>query len=404
MSIQKKHVLYVSYTGLMEPLGRSQILSYLLRLSSDYNFTIVSFEKTENLNDLKSLHALQEECAASGIEWIYKEYHSTPRLLATAWDLFVLVCSVVKLSLLRQSSIVHCRSYIPAFAVWLSTRFTRTPFLFDMRALWIDEMVTAGRLSETSLLFKVLKKCERRILNDAAASVSLTVKAVEYLSANYPEINLSNIAVIPTCVNLELFFPSERGNESIYKSTVVIGSVGSLSSGWFPLDWLFQLYCASNAEKETDLLIVTKDCVGVVEPLAEQYKVDLNDITIHSVEPADVTSQIHNMTYGVVFNSASVGRLGSFPTRMAEFLACGIPVIGNSGVGDVADIIRRYNVGVIVDDNSTESFKSAVDEMTELLKDSELKARCLDAARDYFSADVGAEKYEAIYRQISNAY
>ena len=45
-------VLYVSYDGLMEPLGQSQILSYLTRLAKDYDITLVSYEKSYEWSNL----------------------------------------------------------------------------------------------------------------------------------------------------------------------------------------------------------------------------------------------------------------------------------------------------------------------------------------------------------------
>ena len=41
-----KRVLYISYDGLTDPLGQSQILPYLQHLAKEsYQFTILSFEK-----------------------------------------------------------------------------------------------------------------------------------------------------------------------------------------------------------------------------------------------------------------------------------------------------------------------------------------------------------------------
>ncbi|CAA0080646.1 D-inositol-3-phosphate glycosyltransferase [BD1-7 clade bacterium] len=400
MNTSNKHVLYVSYTGLLEPLGRSQILAYLSRLSDDYTFTILSFEKPESLDDVLSVQKLKEECASFGIEWVYKTYHSKPRLMATAWDLLVLIFSIVSLSTSRKSAVIHCRSYVPAMATWMVNRVTRTPFIFDMRALWVDEMVTASRLKESGWLFKVLKRFERKLLHDAEGSVSLTEKAVNYLVSSYAEIDPSRIHVIPTCVNLDLFFPNRQDNCYDSKTPVTIGSVGSLSSGWFPVDWLFDLYLASQAVQKTNLTVITKDRLDAIDSIVGSYGLDLSGITLRSSEPKSVVYEIHEMTYGVVFNKPSLGRLGSFPTRMAEFLACGVPVIGNAGVGDVADIIRKYRVGVVVENNSLDSLSDAVKEMAELLKDPDLEARCLYAVNDYFCADIGAQKYRKIYRKI----
>lgn len=43
--LRKKEVLYITYDGLLEPIGQSQILKYVVHLSSQHDFTILSLEK-----------------------------------------------------------------------------------------------------------------------------------------------------------------------------------------------------------------------------------------------------------------------------------------------------------------------------------------------------------------------
>jgi hypothetical protein len=63
-------VFYVSYDGLAEPLGRSQILPYLVRLAPLYRITLVSFEKSHD-----GQAQLQTELAGHEIEWLPLSYH-----------------------------------------------------------------------------------------------------------------------------------------------------------------------------------------------------------------------------------------------------------------------------------------------------------------------------------------
>lgn len=83
-------------------------------------------------------------------------------------------------------------------------------------------------------------------------------------------------------------------------------------------------------------------------------------------------------------------------------MACGIPVIGNSGVGDMASLIERYQVGVVIEDGSQHAIDEALEKLDILYQDKSLSQRCRDAAEDYFSADKGAERYRQIYRSITS--
>jgi hypothetical protein len=41
-------VLYISYDGMLEPLGQSQVLSYLRHLAVDREIHLISFEKADD--------------------------------------------------------------------------------------------------------------------------------------------------------------------------------------------------------------------------------------------------------------------------------------------------------------------------------------------------------------------
>src|SRR5687767_3015671 len=75
-------ILYVSYDGALEPLGESQVVSYLERLSTDYAITLVSFEKSGDLVDGGRVDVLRRRLAATGIRWYPLRYHRWPPVLS----------------------------------------------------------------------------------------------------------------------------------------------------------------------------------------------------------------------------------------------------------------------------------------------------------------------------------
>ena len=93
------------------------------------------------------------------------------------------------------------------------------------------------------------------------------------------------------------------------------------------------------------------------------------------------------------YAGGETSELGRSPTRMGEVLGCGVPVVANEGVGDVADIIRRYNVGVIVKDGSEAAMATALDELEVLRSDPDLPSRCRQGSRgEYFPLRPGRRR------------
>jgi glycosyltransferase involved in cell wall biosynthesis len=393
-----KKALYLSYTGLLEPLGRSQILAYLSRLSDEFQFTIVSFEKADDFSNTDEVEKLRIECESFGIDWQPKIYHHRPRLLATLWDLLVLLYFTWVYSRKGKAEVVHCRSYIPAITAWIVGKVTKTPFIFDMRALWPEEMIDAGRLQRGSLVHRVLVGFEKRLLKDAAHVVSLTKAAVDYLQTGSRELKEQNFSVITTCVDLDKF-----QLDGVRPQSKKLGTMGTVISGWYHLDWLFMsLQTELEKDKEAEFKIVTRDSEEKLRELAIEYGLENAKLEIISSPPGDIAKNISDIKAGLLYFTAGTSKLGSAPTRMGEFLACGIPVIGNRGVGDMADLIEHYNVGVVLENGDKTSIKDAIIKLDALLNDEALASRCRLAAEEYFSADNGAENYRCIYRVITS--
>lgn len=391
-------VLYLSYTGLLEPLGQSQVLAYLERLAATHAIALATFEKPSSLTDANALASMHERCRRAALRWLPQRYHHRPRLLATTFDLARMAWLAIRHA--RRGGLVHCRGYVAAIAAWLTRGITRVPFVFDMRALWLDEMRVAGRLRPGGLIERTLRAFERRLLHDAAAVVSLTHAAVDLLRDRDDALKDQTFVVIPTCVDLDRFVIRHRRTDDA--EPLRLGSVGTIASGWFPVDRLVgffaELRCAA---PDAHLMVTTRDDPSDLLGRLAAVGVPAASVDVHACAPEQVPARMAGLSAGFcVFADAGTAKRGSMPTRMGEFLACGVPVIGNRGVGDVAELIERYRVGVVLERFDAPGYQAAIEQLLALLKDSALADRCRAAAEDYFSVARGAARYAQLYRDV----
>ena len=133
-------VLYLSYDGLTDPLGQSQILPYIEGLSKEgYTFTVVSFEKPNRFEKLE--RKIAARCEKSNIDWHPLSYTKNPPVLSTLYDIDKLKRKVDELHKQKSFKLIHCRSYIPCLVALRMKRKYQIPFIFDMRGFWADERV-----------------------------------------------------------------------------------------------------------------------------------------------------------------------------------------------------------------------------------------------------------------------
>ncbi|MFN3661816.1 glycosyltransferase [Yoonia sp.] len=393
--------LYLTRNGLLEPLGQSQVMAYLRGLSRDYAITLITYEKHDDWADTAAVARARAACAAHGIRWLPQRFRPRPRIIAPAFSMIRMVWLVRREVRRNGIRLIHARSYIPAAVAGVVSRMTGVPFIFDMRALWPEELITAQRLRRGSWMHRAIVRAERACLTRSSGVVSLTHAAVTYLRSVYPgELQRQRLVVIPTCADLDRFTPASDKPAG----PVVHGCIGTVLSGWFRTDWLAAwLRVAAARDPDARFEIVTRDDAARVRAVLDPDSELTSRLHIGPRRSEDMPDAVRGHDLSVMFYAGGeISELGRSPTRMAEVLGCGLPVVANEGVGDVADIIRKHNVGVIVAGSDAAHIEQACDALQALMQDPELPARCRATAHNVFSLQTGTQSYRALYAAILN--
>lgn len=411
MSQPEIRVLYISYDGMTDPLGQSQVLPYLRGLSSlGFSISLLSCEKPAAFAKNKSI--IESICAEAGIDWQPIAYHASPPVLSTIRDIRNLTRKALELHKERAFSIVHCRSYISAFVGLSMKRKFGTGFLFDMRGFWADERIDGGLWNLRNPLYRIIyhyfKQKEKEFLKAADHIISLTHAGREEL-LNRKDLSVQPlpVTVIPCCVDMDLFDPAVveadklrklREELGIAPSLKVIGYVGSIGT-WYLLDEMLLFYKRLQERKpETVLLFVSNEPPDEIVRAAGRLGLDASGIIVRSVGRKEVPEYIRLMSYGLFFIKPCFSKKASSPTKQGEIMAMGVPAICNAGVGDTELVVQKYRSGIAVQDFSQPEFDQAIDAMDRLSFDA---ADIRRGAQEFYGLDKGVQLYSSVYKQLS---
>ena len=409
MSIIK--VLYISYDGMTDPLGQSQVLPYLVGLSKlNYTIHLISFEKEERYVSGKI--KIEKLINHTNIIWHPLPYHHNPPVLSTILDLWNLNKKVKEITKNNVISLIHCRSYIASIIGLATKRNQGIPFLFDMRGFWADERVDGKiwnlRNPIFNLIYRYFKNKEKQFICEADYIVSLTQNAkTEIQSWRLSPNNENNIEVIPCCADFEHFsikklepnHLSKLKNElGIEANDFVISYIGSLGT-WYMIDEMMDFFSIAISKiPNCKFLILTTDNPLIAINAAKKAGIDTNKLVIKKAERNEVPLLIALSRFSLFFIKPAFSKKASSPTKLAEILGMGIPVVCNSNVGDVEQIIEKGKVGFALKEFNKNAYEHTLNLMLSYLPANTNYIAVY--AKEYASLDDGVVKYNQIYRQI----
>lgn len=401
-------VLYISYDGMTDALGQSQVIPYLIGLSKKgYAFTLLSCEKEGNYQNNK--HKIEQLLSGYQIDWHPISYTKKPPVLSTLYDVSRLRKKAVELYRTKHFAMVHCRSYIAALVgLEMKNRFG-VKFIFDMRGLWADERVDGKLWNLMNPLYRMVysyfKRKEKQFLEHADYTVSLTHNAKdEILTWKHIAKDKVKLAVIPCCVDLNLFnsLHIQPAKQALFLQELKIrpedyvllylGSIGT----WYMLDEMMDFFRKLKDRKtHARFLFVTKDEHERILQTADRYGVK-DAIILRPGAREEIPYLISICTFSIFFILPSYSKKASSPTKQGEIMAMGKPIVCNTNVGDTDKIVTDYHSGVLVNDFTPAAYGAAIREMDRFF----VSAEIIIGAHDYFSLEQGVEKYAAIYAAV----
>eukprot|EP01037_Dinobryon_pediforme_P016825 gene16825-17006_t len=383
---------------MLEPLGQSQVLGYLRKLSDDATIHLISFEKPSDWAQADKRQHIAQDISQSGIIWHPLTYHKTPSALATAFDIVSGFLVGLWLILRFRLNIIHARSYVPAVMALGLKSVLRCKFIFDMRGFWADERVDGGLWPRDGRLYHIAKWFERRFLLSADKVVSLTAAAVREMDTfSYLQHDMSRFVVIPTCADLDRFNLTKRLGKH---KPFVLGYVGSAGT-WYLFDEVVACFVELLTIKpDAHFLILNKGEHAFIRQKLTAAGIAPQAFTLTEASHRDVHQFMENMSATIFFIKPVFSKIASSPTKLGEFLGCGVPCLSNVGVGDMAEILTGDGVGIALADFNNETLKQGVRDLLALAAQADIAERCRASALKRFSLEDGPLAPAIGYRNI----
>jgi glycosyltransferase involved in cell wall biosynthesis len=285
---------------------------------------------------------------------------------------------------------------------WIS-KILGIKLVVDYRDEVEDNWITSGQ--KPKFFYQIMRRVLIKIYRDSYLVTPTTLAVANRLGQE----GVRNVHVVADGVDTTVFKPLDkaemRNHLNIPKDTFVLvflGYVNSLrdrNSGAYAVDIIIKalkLLKEKNKKNEDKYLFIMigggrveevlrcADSLGVTKMV--RYVGLIND-------PIELVKIINVADVGIIPYSDSPTLKRMVPTKLYEYTACGLPVIGTVCEDSfLAEYLKIYSIGTAVPPYDGESLAKAVEDVSNVLKNkSELNSNVLSFARNYEKAKIAGE-------------
>lgn len=402
-------VLFITYTGLNENLGRSQILPYIKALAErGIRFSVLSFEPATTTD--KERKQVSEFMAGLPVDFTFLERPKRGLLFNSA---YLLAGFRIALRLARKNrcDLVHCRNFVAAEYAMMLRQVLGLPFLFDMRGFWGDARRESGVWDQKKafyrFVYKAWKSREYKYIYRSAMTNTLTYKARDWTVSEVGK-SADKITVTPCCVDFDHCEGVWNHSDTIRRDLglnsedflcIYSGSLG----GVYDDKRIFSVFSYIRQTKShAKLLLLGSHIKNHILREASSLGITLDDQSVLSLSvPHDRVFAIYGCAnLGLSFYRPGFYAQGVSSTKVGEYLSVGLPFIANAGIGDLQLTAESLGGNLILPDTPSaadiQMIHAFVDGIT-LIDRMALRAR----ARERFHLDIAIDSYFSAYKKIA---
>ncbi|CAN5910025.1 glycosyltransferase family 4 protein [soil metagenome] len=402
-------VLYVSQNGMLENLGQSQVLPYLRGLARrGAEIRLLSFELPGAAAG--AIETLRSSLAQDRIGWTPLQRRRDPRLRVKISESTQGVTKALLGALARRPDIVHGRSYFAtAVCDVVASLVPRARLLFDCRGMIGDEYVDAGYWTTDRIEYRLVKRYESRAFRRAEGVVVLTEALKRWILERGWLGKETAIEAVPCCVDLDRFQYDGAArhrlrNELGIEDAFVVLYAGSLGT-WYREEEVakFAGLVRRASERRVVFVLLTAAPPEILVGLLRQAGFPGADIVTRKVAPREMPAYLSVGDVALSFITSCFSKKGSSPTKVAEYLACGLPVVLNGDIGDQGELAEEQEACVVLTSFGDEELARAA--ARALVLGSRPIAERVRCGRRVATArfgveEVGVPRYERLYRTM----
>ena len=323
-------------------------------------------QSVEDALNLADVQALSRSC-------VLPVYPRNPNFLRLRFTVHKATCLAKEAILQWKPDIIYIYGIYSFRSALYLAKQVGARVVYDALGFHLDEsLMEKGRWNLIAYYhhFKQLEVCRKA---DLLSTVSDRFRI--YLEHKTKR---QDIFVVPCCVNETHYGYRPEARLRIRQllnwspEIPVVVYCGGMSV-WQRIKDILQLMVEMKSlEPSLKFLLLTPNADNMKE-LASNSGLATSDYYCGSVSRADIPDWLSVADAGIILRHDVPTNNYASPVKIAEYLACGVPVICSRGIGDYSDMVQEEHVGIVVSDGQPDIANRAVELVTQAHRDERIR-------------------------------
>lgn len=386
-----KKILYLTYDGISDPLGMSQVLSYMEIISkkNKYKIHIFSFEKKNKLQRYLKIIS-SKKFHNINFDYTFFAKNKINKILK-------LLISIIQVNIIikkKNIELIHCRGFFSSLILFPSIIFSNKKFLYDYRSFPIEEWQEIGSLKNKFLIF-FLQYIDNLMIKRADHINVLVNQAKIYFN---DKMHKNNFSVIPTCSSIKAI----NEDEFVYKDNnlnfVYVGGVKDP----YQLEKIFTFFkFVLLCSPKSNLTIINENEHLYINEFINKYNFK-KKIIIKSIDNENLKSELVNYDVGLLFLKITKSRKMCCPTKIGEYVSCGLALVCNKGVDFIDKELTKYKTIFSLENLDIYTVRNLLEDITKLKKEKKIKKESICIHNNFFDLEKGSNNFMKAYDNLLN--
>lgn len=400
-------VLYLTDSDITQESGyRVRVLSELTEaVKHGVNVSVLSFQHLRFLLSGAGASEYSRQIRGLGCDvfvvWIIPHFQNRVlRRLVQSYKILWLKRTLTKFHV----GLIHSQGLSASRIALMSRSTNHVPIVFDMHSTAPEEARYAHR---RSAYVQEVEQAERQVLGNADAVISVSASLNRHIETKYG-IQPRKVVVIPCAVDTSLFHFSSKHRDRLRSKwhladdqPLYVYSGGTQE--WQQLDATARLFCKVLRFLPSCkmLLLVPALSRNAAEQSFRLSGAPRESILLCSTDHSRMYELLSAADIGLLIREDLIMNRIASPTKFAEYLGCGLPVVATPYVDSVRDAIRQGGVGFLIQDQTEGSIQQLSNFTKSVVANRErFSKECQKYARDFLSWDCYGDKLAELYSTL----